>query len=198
MICDDGWLADLILAMGFIGLAAGSVLLSWMSSYFGRRLVLGIGHLLCTVFIGVQIMSPSPHFFAILTALICFGIGGAAISCFLLMIEITDTSKRSTFACILWMHWGLSYIIVNFLIEVFIHWRHLYVLLFVVSLGLLGTMYFISESPRCLTANMGEFHIARMILRRIAVTNRMPYFEGMLEGEKLIGYIEPEAEPPEN
>jgi len=53
MICDDGWLADLILAMGFIGLAAGSVLLSWMSSYFGRRLVLGIGHLLCTVFIGV-------------------------------------------------------------------------------------------------------------------------------------------------
>jgi hypothetical protein len=102
-----------------------------------------------------------------------FGAGGAIISCFLLVTELSDSGYRGYYAMVMWMHWGFSYILVNLSLLIMTSWRGIYLMLFIVSMVLLGLSWLVHESPRALTASMGRFHVARMILRKIATVNKV-------------------------
>jgi hypothetical protein len=106
-----------------------------------------------------------------MTGLMSFGVGGAFISSFLLVVEIVDTRYRWVFSMVLWFHWGTSYIMVNIAVNTFTTWREIYILMLLVNVILLAVAYLTHESPRALAANMGQFHVARMILRKMSSYN---------------------------
>ena len=100
------------------------------------------------------------------------------------------TEFRTSYGALLFLHWGVAYILVTVSLGILSSWVWIFVSILILSLPFCFTILACVESPRYLSACQGKFHEARKCLRHIASVNKKPYFRGMLEGEKLIGYTD--------
>lgn len=194
----DGYVQEVKSPLGLVlmGILIGALLFGLLLDYFGRRKCLFLSCFSLTVSTTVLSASVSESFLYIALPLCGCGVSGVLLSALLAMIEVTTGLYRVHSPAVL-----LSTVVVSYsglgLVSTFVQqWRLLWMIsagIWVCGYALVGNVL---ESPRYLAVVRGKYGQARETLQEIAEINHKPAFLDMLEGEKVIGYVEGSQKPP--
>jgi MFS family permease len=138
----------------------------------------------------ISLFSVSTVMFNVLTLISGFAFGGIEIITFVLLSEFIDSNYRNYFIGALNSASGVAMLFSSVNAWVLYEWKAITLTnIVVIALAMIPT-YKLHESPRYLASVKGKYRQSKVILREIALYNKMRRFEGLLEGEKVIGYHE--------
>ena len=191
LICGKEYKSALISLSYFTGLGIGTYLLSYLANRIGRKLMTISGLILTSITLFICAASPSAEFFMAFSLIAGIFVGGTTMTAFIYIHECVDGEYRNIYAGVVFAAWGLGMVLMSLLNWAISQWRIHMVIIGVANIVWVPWLIKFYESPRFLASNQGKYSKARYILNCIAQYNKSPAFTDMLEGEKVIGYQEP-------
>jgi len=188
------WEFEPVKDLFFLGMACGALLFGVLVDLMGRRKCLQITVFLAMVSSAVISASLDSILLFLFAPLSGCSVAGSLLSMVLAVVEVTDSLYRlRTFAVVI-RAVVVSYSVLGLVGLLLLKWRVLWMVAALFWACCLPLTQYLLESPRYLAVVIGKYSQARVVLQEIAAINQKPAFNGMLEGEKVIGYQEPSAQ----
>ena len=193
LACGREYGSALISTAYFIVLSLGTYIFMHLTNRIGRKLMTITGLIITTTILIVSAASPSDEVFIILNLITVLFVTCTIMSSFIYIQECVDGEFRNIYGGVIFTSWGIGMALMSVINSFIIQWR-----LRIIIIGLTNIIWLLFllkfyESPRFLASNLGKYSKARCVLNRIAEYNQRQPFSEMIEGEKVIGYQEPNA-----
>jgi len=174
----------------FLGAAIGALLFGLLVNCLGRKKSLLTGCFAMTVSTAATSASVSSALLYLTLPICSCAISGVSLTAVLAMVETSNAHFRVCSPAVF-----LSTVLTGYsglgLLAVFLpKWRLMWVICAVVWVCAYLLAEQLLESPCYLAVVRGKYGQARSILQQIAEINQKSKFSDMLEGEKVIGYLE--------
>jgi MFS family permease len=195
LACGKEYKSTLISLAYFIGFGIGTYFISYLANRYGRKVITISSLVITSVNLFISAASPSPEFFMVFSLISGVFVGGTSITAFIYIHECVDGDYRNIYAGVVFAAWGLGMMIMSLINIGISEWRVHMIIIGMLNLIIALPLMKFYESPRFLASNQGKYSKARYILNLIASYNKKQPFAEMLEGEKVIGYQEPNTNP---
>ncbi|KAJ7391895.1 hypothetical protein OS493_016191 [Desmophyllum pertusum] len=173
LVCDKALLGTISTSLLFAGWLIGALLGGVLSDKIGRKPVLFVFSIVCSLFALLAAFPNVFWLFMVFRLLVGICIGGGAMSIFVLATEFTGVKHRHVAGTALWYSWALGLVMLGGLAYGIRDWRYL----------------FTPESSRYLLVK-GKVTETEEILRRIASTNKKEYPEEPLLNPNADGKVQ--------
>lgn len=189
----NSWEFEPVRNLFFLGMAFGSLLFGLLVDLIGRRKCLQIAVFLAMVSTAIISASLNTLTILLMAPLSGCSVIGSLVSMLLAVVEVTDSRYRLRSCTVVIRVIVTGYSVLGLVGVFLLKWRVLWMIAAVCWACCLPLTQYLLESPRYLAVVRGKYSQARVVLQQIAAINKKPAFNGMLEGEKVIGYQEPSA-----
>ncbi|XP_028303635.1 solute carrier family 22 member 7-like [Gouania willdenowi] len=184
LVCDNKRLNRAVVTIFFIGVMVGAAVFGYLSDRFGRKKALLVSYV-TTAFFGFA--SAFSHNFLMFVSMRFFtgvGLSGISMITYVLCIEWTSISHRSTVGILLSLDWTFFTTVLSLVTYFLRDWRHLIAALTSPLLLAIISWWWLPESARWL-ANNGNVVDAHFYLNKCAKVNGREEFMTDLTPEIL-------------
>ncbi|XP_068702932.1 solute carrier family 22 member 15-like isoform X1 [Montipora foliosa] len=171
LVCDRGSFGFISTSVMFAGHFIGSLVVSPICDKFGRKIPLFVCGFLCCLLNFLSAFSPTFWVFALFRALVGFMIGGYSIPLFVLTTEFSGKRQRSTAGSLVWIGFGVFYMILPAFAFGIREWKTLTMVTAAPGFLVVAAWFITPESVRWLLKK-GRVAEARETLSKVARINR--------------------------
>ncbi|PFX33207.1 Solute carrier family 22 member 5 [Stylophora pistillata] len=189
LVCDKALLGTISTSLLFAGWLVGALIGGVLSDKIGRKPVLYIGSVTCSIFAWLAAFPNVFWLFILFRLLVGICLGGGAMGIYVLATEFAGVRHRHVAGTSLWYSWTLSLVMLAGLAYGIRDWRFLSITCAVPGLISFIGWWFTPESSRYLLLK-GKVTETEQILRRIATTNKKTYPDEPLVNPNAEGKVQ--------